>query len=239
MGYHRHPAHLLRPGRGRQRRWQQQERPAESFDSDDATGNATTRRRPRRHLRRRRSTSAGGPTGACGRSMSTCRPRTRCRSLTAPSPACRSPRSRRAERRTHHRHRSTGRRGLRLRGRRRERARSGARASSRSSRTSGDGQGAVYRQVVKGPGGRSIDADYEVTDYQPPSHLAFRAIAGPGAPGRLLRHLIDADGSTALTFRLAAELGGLEEARSWAARSRRRWTPRWPPSTRSSAVLES
>ena len=42
---------------------------------------------------------------------------------------------------------------------------------------SGQGMGAVYRQGVKGPGGRRIAADYEVTGYDPPRHLAFRAIA--------------------------------------------------------------
>jgi uncharacterized protein YndB with AHSA1/START domain len=75
------------------------------------------------------------------------------------------------------------------------------------SRKSGEGQGAAYRQVVKGPGGRRIDADYEVTEYQPPSHLAFRAIAGPVRP--VGSYDIRArDGSSELTFRLSAEVSG-------------------------------
>jgi polyketide cyclase/dehydrase/lipid transport protein len=75
------------------------------------------------------------------------------------------------------------------------------------SKKSGDGKGAVYRQVVKGPGGRKIDADYEITNYQPPTHLAFRAIAGPVRPNGAY-DLTETDGNTSLTFRLSAELGG-------------------------------
>ena len=75
------------------------------------------------------------------------------------------------------------------------------------SRKSGDGQGTVYRQIVKGPGGRKIDADYEVTEYQPPVHLAFRAIAGPVRPVGSY-DLRSQDGGTELTFRLSAEIGG-------------------------------
>ena len=47
---------------------------------------------------------------------------------------------------------------------------------------SGEGLGAVYRQGVKGPGGRRIAADYEVTEFEPDKRLAFRAIAGPVRP---------------------------------------------------------
>jgi uncharacterized protein YndB with AHSA1/START domain len=75
------------------------------------------------------------------------------------------------------------------------------------SRKSGDGQNAVYRQVVKGPGGRKIDADYKITDYKPPTHLAFQAIAGPVRPVGSY-DLTDVDGKTSLTFRLSAEIGG-------------------------------
>lgn len=75
---------------------------------------------------------------------------------------------------------------------------------------SGDGQGAVYRQVVKGPGGRAIDADYEITDFDPQTHLAFRAIAGPVRPVGSY-DLKDVEGETALTFRLSAELSGLKK----------------------------
>jgi uncharacterized protein YndB with AHSA1/START domain len=74
-------------------------------------------------------------------------------------------------------------------------------------RKSGDGHGAIYRQIVKGPGGRKIDADYEVTEYQPPSHLAFRAIAGPVRPVGSY-DIRSRDGGAELTFRLSADIGG-------------------------------
>lgn len=71
---------------------------------------------------------------------------------------------------------------------------------------SGSGVGARYRQGVKGPGGRRVDADYEVTAYEPPSRLAFRAVAGPVRPTGEYR-LEASDGGTRLTFSLACELG--------------------------------
>jgi uncharacterized membrane protein len=49
-------------------------------------------------------------------------------------------------------------------------------------RVSGDGVGAQYRQGVKGPMGRRIAADYEVTEFAPPRALGFRATAGPVRP---------------------------------------------------------
>ena len=49
-------------------------------------------------------------------------------------------------------------------------------------RVSGDGVGAQYRQGVKGPMGRRVAADYEVTESAAPRLLAFRATAGPVRP---------------------------------------------------------
>jgi uncharacterized membrane protein len=72
---------------------------------------------------------------------------------------------------------------------------------------SGEGVGAVYRQGVKGPGGRRIAADYEITAYEPPRRLAFKAIAGPVHPTGEYR-FEDADGRTRLTFSLDVTLGG-------------------------------
>ena len=70
---------------------------------------------------------------------------------------------------------------------------------------SGTGVGATYKQGVKGPGGRRIDADYRVTA-EPNSRLAFEAIAGPVRPkGEYV--LDEVDGGTRLTFSLHAELG--------------------------------
>jgi uncharacterized membrane protein len=49
-------------------------------------------------------------------------------------------------------------------------------------RVEGEGVGARYRQGVKGPMGRRVAADYEVTEHAPPRMLAFRATAGPVRP---------------------------------------------------------
>ena len=46
----------------------------------------------------------------------------------------------------------------------------------------GGGQGATYRQVLSGPGGRQIDGDYQVTVFEPPTRLEFQVIAGPARP---------------------------------------------------------
>ena len=75
--------------------------------------------------------------------------------------------------------------------------------------TGGSGVGATYRQGVKGPGGRRIAADYEVTAAEPDRRLAFRAIAGPVRPTGEYR-LEDAAGATRLTFSLDADLGFLK-----------------------------
>ena len=75
---------------------------------------------------------------------------------------------------------------------------------------SGTGVGATYKQGVKGPGGRRIDADYRVTAYEPNSRLAFVAIAGPVRPeGEYTFE--EVDGGTRLTFSLQAELSGIKK----------------------------
>ena len=72
---------------------------------------------------------------------------------------------------------------------------------------SGQGLGARYSQGVKGPGGRRIPADYEITAYEPNQKLAFRAIAGPIRPeGSLTFEGIGT--GTVLTFELHAALSG-------------------------------
>ena len=76
-------------------------------------------------------------------------------------------------------------------------------------RVSGTGAGTVYKQGTKGPGGRRVDADYEVTTYEPPRRLAFRVIAGPVRPvGEYVFEAVPE--GTRLTFSLSAELGGLK-----------------------------
>ena len=75
---------------------------------------------------------------------------------------------------------------------------------------SGSGVGATYKQGVKGPGGRRIDADYRITAFEPGRHLAFEAIAGPVHPvGDYVFETVP--GGTSLTFSLTAELGGIKK----------------------------
>jgi uncharacterized membrane protein len=45
-----------------------------------------------------------------------------------------------------------------------------------------DGEGATYRQVLAGPGGRRIDGDYRVTVFERPSRPEFVVTAGPARP---------------------------------------------------------
>jgi carbon monoxide dehydrogenase subunit G len=75
-------------------------------------------------------------------------------------------------------------------------------------RTSGEGVGTRYTQGVKGPMGRRIAADYEVTVFEPGRRLEFQTVAGPVRPhGRY--DLEPAEEGTRLTFALDAEVGGL------------------------------
>ena len=66
------------------------------------------------------------------------------------------------------------------------------------------------KQGVKGPGGRRIDADYEITTYEPGRRLAFRATAGPVRPTGAYA-FDEVDGRTRLTFSLQAELSGFKK----------------------------
>jgi uncharacterized protein YndB with AHSA1/START domain len=75
---------------------------------------------------------------------------------------------------------------------------------------SGTGVGAVYRQGVKGPGGRRIAADYELTDYEPNRRLAFKTIAGPVRPTGEFR-FEEVDGGTRATLSLDAALSGIKK----------------------------
>jgi carbon monoxide dehydrogenase subunit G len=75
---------------------------------------------------------------------------------------------------------------------------------------SGAGLGALYSQGVRGPGGRRIAADYEVTEFEPNSKIAFRATAGPVRPTGSFTFEGMGTG-TVLTFKLDAALGGLQK----------------------------
>jgi len=72
---------------------------------------------------------------------------------------------------------------------------------------SGHGVGEVWKQGVKGPGGRRIDADYEITELEPGRLLSFKAIAGPVRPTGEYRVAAENSG-TRLSFSLQAELSG-------------------------------
>ena len=75
------------------------------------------------------------------------------------------------------------------------------------SRQSGEGLGAIYRQGVKGPGGRRIAADYEITAFEPDRRIAFRAIAGPVRPTGEYRFAVEGEGTT-VSLALDATLTG-------------------------------
>lgn len=76
-------------------------------------------------------------------------------------------------------------------------------------RVSGNGVGARYAQGVRGPGGRRIPADIEITALTPDEAIAFQAVAGPVRPrGRYV--LATADGGTRVRFELDAEVKGVK-----------------------------
>jgi uncharacterized membrane protein len=75
---------------------------------------------------------------------------------------------------------------------------------------SGQGQGAVYEQGVKGPFGRRVSADYEITDYQPGRRLAFRAVSGPVRPEGSY-DLEPVEGGTRVTFSLRCSPAGIKK----------------------------
>jgi uncharacterized membrane protein len=69
------------------------------------------------------------------------------------------------------------------------------------------GLGAVFKQGLKGPGGR-IDGDYEIVEYQPDQLIRFQVIAGPARPTGTYK--FEAVGSsTRVTFILHFEPKGL------------------------------
>ncbi len=78
-------------------------------------------------------------------------------------------------------------------------------------RVAGDGGVSTrYAQGVKGPMGRRIAADYEVTVFEPNQRLEFQTLTGPARPhGRYDFAVVD--GGTRLAFSLDAELSGLSK----------------------------
>jgi len=77
-------------------------------------------------------------------------------------------------------------------------------------RVSGEGLGlgTKYAQGVKGPMGRRIEADYEITAYQPDRLIEFQTTTGPARPHG--RYDFEAtEGGTRVTFSLDAKMSGL------------------------------
>jgi uncharacterized membrane protein len=72
-----------------------------------------------------------------------------------------------------------------------------------------DGVGAVYRQVLAGPGGRRIAGDYRVTVFDPPRRLEFEVIAGPARPRGCFEFTPRGDDSTEVRFALDVRPRGL------------------------------
>jgi len=73
---------------------------------------------------------------------------------------------------------------------------------------SGQGQGAIYEQGVKGPFGRRVPADYEITAYEPDRRIGFVAIAGPVRPEGSYE-LTPVDSGTRVTFALSCSPRGM------------------------------
>jgi uncharacterized membrane protein len=77
-------------------------------------------------------------------------------------------------------------------------------------RVSGEGQGARYRQGVKGPFGRRIPADIEITELRPNEAIAFRALNGPVRPEG--RYELSGDSAgTVVRFTLEARVAGVKK----------------------------
>jgi uncharacterized protein YndB with AHSA1/START domain len=75
-------------------------------------------------------------------------------------------------------------------------------------RVSGDGVGTRYAHGVRGPMGRRIAADYEITVYEPDRRIEFQTVAGPARPHG--RYDLEAAGAgTKVTFTLDARLAGI------------------------------
>ena len=70
--------------------------------------------------------------------------------------------------------------------------------------------GTRYTQRIAGPGGRQVAADVEITELDPDTRVAFRGVAGPVRPDGDYS-FAPAEGGTAVTFTLDAELAGVKK----------------------------
>ena len=71
------------------------------------------------------------------------------------------------------------------------------------------GEGATYRQVLAGPGGRRIDGDYRITVFSPPQRLEFQVTAGPARPNGVFELTENPDRSTRVRFALEVQPTGV------------------------------
>src|SRR5437879_1148319 len=92
-------------------------------------------------------------------------------------------------------------------GRNNPRWRSGVLEIERSS--PGDGEGATYRQVIAGPGGRRGPGDYRVTVHEAPHRLEFQVVAGPARPHGAFELTEPEPGRTTVHFTLDLAPKGL------------------------------
>jgi uncharacterized membrane protein len=74
---------------------------------------------------------------------------------------------------------------------------------------SGAPVGTRIHQVIKGPGGRGLGADIEITANEPSARYSFQVVAGPVRPIGDFR-FSPAGGGTEVRFSLAAGLSGLK-----------------------------
>jgi uncharacterized protein YndB with AHSA1/START domain len=75
--------------------------------------------------------------------------------------------------------------------------------------TAAEGEGASYRQVLAGPGGRRIQGDYRVTAFDPPRRLEFLVTAGPARPSGTFELTEAPDHCTQVRFTLDIKPTGL------------------------------
>lgn len=65
-----------------------------------------------------------------------------------------------------------------------------------------DEVGTIYRQVLAGPRGRRIDADYRLTAVEPHRLISFEVIAGPVRPAGTFEVTPDVGGTSTVRFAL-------------------------------------
>ena len=70
------------------------------------------------------------------------------------------------------------------------------------------GVGTVFKQGLKGPGGRRIAGDYEIVECRPNELITFQVIAGPARPTGTYRFATEGS-TTRVTFTLHFEPKGL------------------------------